>query len=83
MWPDPVVLSKPDIDGCLCLFCCVEPFCIEHLVPQRAVEPFIVTVLPRTARIDLDGPDADPVEPFPWRLGNEPRSGAGHNDLLN
>ena len=53
MWPDSIVLFQPDIDDDLSLFNCREPFGVEDFSSERSIEPFIVTVLPRTAGIDL------------------------------
>ena len=49
MWPDSIVLFQPDIDDDLSLFNCREPFGVEDFSSERSIEPFIVTVLPRTA----------------------------------
>ena len=46
MWADVIVLSEPLVDDDLSLLCRVEPFGIEHLAAQCAVESFVVSVLP-------------------------------------
>jgi hypothetical protein len=38
MWPDTVVLPKPNIDSDLSLSCGVEPFCVSHFFSQGAVK---------------------------------------------
>ena len=49
-----VVLSEPVIDDDLSLLGRREPFGIEYLTAQRAVEPLVVPVLPRRSRVDAD-----------------------------
>ena len=46
MWTDVVVLSEPLVDDDLCLLGCGEPFGVEPLVAQGAVEAPVVSVLP-------------------------------------
>ena len=63
MWPDVIVLSEPLIDHDLSLFGCGKPLGIENLVTERAVEAFIVSILPWRAWIDADWFDANLIEP--------------------
>ena len=56
MWTDVVVLSEPLIDDNLCLLCRREPFGVEHLVAQGAVEALVVSVLPGGTIIKVHGP---------------------------
>lgn len=63
MRPDMVVLAQPLIDDGLSLPGGSEPFGIQDLPAQGAIEPFVVAVLPWRARIDLNGFDADPEKP--------------------
>jgi len=53
MRPDMIVLPEPNIDDGLCLVDCAEPLSIEHFGPQCAVEAFVISILPRAARIYL------------------------------
>jgi hypothetical protein len=46
MRPDLIVLFEPLIDDGLCLAGCAKPFGIENFSAKRAVEAFIVSVLP-------------------------------------
>ena len=46
MRPDLVVLPEPDVDGGLSLSGRVEPFGIQDLLAQGAVEALVVSVLP-------------------------------------
>ena len=50
MWPDLVVLSKPQIDHDLGLFRAVEPFGVEDVATECSLEPLVVSVLPGIAR---------------------------------
>jgi len=47
MWSDVIVLFDPFFDDDPGLFDCREPFGIEDLAPERAVEALVVAVLPR------------------------------------
>ena len=44
------ILAEPVIDDTLRLLRCREPLRIENLLAQRAIEPFVASVLPCTAR---------------------------------
>ena len=63
MWPSVVVLSEPLIDDDLGLFCRREPFRIENLSAQRAIEPLVVSILPGRSGIDTDWFDSNPSKP--------------------
>lgn len=68
-----VVLLEPVIDDDLGLLCCGEPFGIEKLPSQRAVEPFVVAVLPGRSRIDVDRLYAYASEPALHCFGSKLR----------
>ena len=54
MGPDAVILPEPFSDDGSGLVEGNEPFRIQYFVAQGSVESFIVSVLPRRARIDPD-----------------------------
>ena len=58
-----IVLFEPGIDDDLSLFNCREPLGIEDLSSESTVKAFVISVLPRTAGVDLDRLDADLLEP--------------------
>jgi hypothetical protein len=55
----------------------VEDFAVEQLVAKARVEALDVTVLPRTAPLDVSGVGADRSDPFLHGLGHELRSVVG------
>ena len=59
MWADMIVLFQPGIDDHLGLFNGRKPFRIEDLSSESAVKAFVISILPRTAGVDLDRLDAD------------------------
>ena len=63
MRSDLIVLPEPGIDCDLSLFGGVEPFRVEHFSSKCSVEAFVVSILPGTSGIDLDGLDAGLLEP--------------------
>ena len=48
-----VVFDSPLLDHDLCLLQRIKDFSIQTLIPQLHVEALAVTVLPRTARLDV------------------------------
>jgi hypothetical protein len=68
---DPVVVPAPSLDQDLRLAQAVKDLAVEQLVPELAVERLAVAVLPRAARLDEQGPDAEPPQPFADRAGDE------------
>ena len=74
MRADVIVLFKPCLDDDLSLPDGAEPFGIEYFPSQRAVEAFVVAVLPRGARIDADRLDAGFGKPGLEVLGNKLRT---------
>jgi len=60
---DMVVLAQPLIDDGLRLPGGREPFGVQNLPAQSAVDAFVVAVFPRRARIDLDWRYADAEKP--------------------
>jgi len=51
----------------------LEPFDIQTLISQAAIEAFPKGILPRTARLDIERLDAFLLEPFFNSGGNELR----------
>ncbi len=58
-----IVLSEPDINDDLSLFDGREPFGIEDFFSERAIKAFVVSILPRTAGIDLNRFNSNLLEP--------------------
>lgn len=58
-----IVLLEPVIDDDLGLLGCGEPFGIEHLPAECAIEPFVVPILPRRPRRDADWLDTNSTQP--------------------
>jgi hypothetical protein len=59
MRPDRVVVAPPALDDDSGLSERVEDFAVEQLVAKARVEALDVTVLPRTAPLDVSGLGAD------------------------
>jgi hypothetical protein len=57
-----VVLPEPLIDDCRGLARGCKLFPIQNLSAERSIKAFIVIILPRRARVDLYGLDANAVE---------------------
>jgi hypothetical protein len=57
MRPDLVILFEPLIDHGLSLSGCAEPFGVDKLSAERAVEAFVISVRPKIAPLErfLDG----------------------------
>ena len=64
MGPDLVLLSQPNVYGGLCLTGRVKPCGVQDLLAHGAVEAFIISVLPRPARIDPDERAVIVIEAF-------------------
>jgi len=58
MRPDLVVFLPPTLDQNLGLFQGVENLPIQQLIPQLPVEAFVVAILPRAARFDIERLDS-------------------------
>ena len=71
VWSDRVVVMPPLLDEHLGLLQGIEDLSIEQLVAELAVEALVVSVLPGAAGLDIEGLDADPAEPGPYRIGSE------------
>ena len=71
MRPSVIVLVEPRGDHSAGLFDARKPLSIQHLAAERAVEPLVVSILPRRARIDLDWLDANSMQPSLQRFGDE------------
>src|SRR5262249_12930359 len=77
MRPDRVVVAPPALDDGSGLLERVEDFAVEQLVAKARVEALDVTVLPRTAPLDVSGLGADSCDPFLHGLGDKLRSVVG------
>ena len=66
-----IVMLPPALDQHLRLAKRGEDFHIEQFVAQLGIEALIVSVLPRTARLDIECSHADPAEPRAYCLGPE------------
>ena len=71
MGSDVIIFRWPDIDCHLRLFDAVEPLGIENFSAQRAVEPFVVAILPGATWVDLDRRHPNPSKPFLEVFSNE------------
>ena len=71
MGSDVIIFRWPDIDCHLRLFDAVEPLGIEDFSAQRAVEPFVVAILPGATWVDLDRRHPNPSKPFLELFSNE------------
>ena len=58
-----IVLSKPGVNDDLSLFDGREPFGIEDFFSERAIKAFIISILPRTAGVDLNRFNSNLLEP--------------------
>ena len=70
-WQDPFVLPEPNTDCDLGLSCGVEPLRVEHFPHQCSVETFVMSVLPRIARKELQRLDSDLLQPMLEAFGDE------------
>ena len=77
MRPDGVEVFKPRGDDYPCLCPTAEPFHVQALVPEFAVEALIDAILPWLARIDECR--RDPLIGYP--LQNGPRDELGGEDV--
>ena len=64
MRADVVVLTMPVLDQDLRLLEGVEDLSVEQFVPKPTIEALTVPVLPRTAWLDEQRCDVEPIEPF-------------------
>ena len=83
MGPDPVVLLPPLLDHDPCLLQRVEDLPIQAFLPQLPIEALAVPVLPRTARLDIQGTGSQSLEPVPQLPGNKLRPIVGTDILRN
>lgn len=63
MGSDMVVLFDPAIDCGLGLAGGSEPVCVEDFVAKRAVETFVISILPWRAWVNVNGFNANAFEP--------------------
>ena len=71
VWSDGVVMLSPAFDQYFGFFQCVEDLRIQQLIPELAVETFVVTIFPRTARGYEQRLHADPAQPVSDSMGRE------------
>ena len=81
MRPDLVVLSEPDIDGDLGLFCAVELFRIQNFPTERSVEALVEAILLGAAWVALHRLDANAFQPALKRCCDELRAVVRTNEL--
>jgi len=72
--PDRVVVASPPLDDDLRLLERVEDLAVEQLVPELAIEAFVVAVLPRAARLDVKRLHAYALQPLPQGNRDELRA---------
>ncbi len=68
-----IVLFEPAVDDDLGLPCRREPFGVQDFPAQRAIEAFVVSILPGRSRKDVDWFDVDALQPFPERCSDKLR----------
>src|SRR5271155_5002348 len=78
-----VVFHPPLLDHDLCLLQRVKDLSIQAFIPQLPVEALAVTVLPRTARLDVQRSRSHVPQPLPKFLGHELRTVVRSNILWN
>ncbi len=71
MRSDVVIFLDPAIDGCLGLVGGLKPVCIQDFIAKRAIESFIISVLPGTPWVNVNGFDADAFEPCLEEFGDK------------
>ena len=71
MRANSVVMSPPGFDEDLRFGQAVEDLPVQQLVAKRPIEAFIVAVLPRRSRRDVERLHADPGEPRLHGTGDE------------
>ena len=67
------VVGSPVLDRRLRFLQCVEDLAIEQLIAQFAFEALAITILPRTARLDVSSSGSDSGDPSLERLGGKLR----------
>src|SRR6516225_5667164 len=71
MRPHRVVVHSPPLDHHLRLLQGVEDLALQAFILQLAVEAFTVPILPRTARLDIQGLGSHRRQPLPQSQRNE------------
>ena len=66
---DRVVMLPPVFDKDLCLLQAVEDFSVQKFISELPIEAFIVSILPRAARLDVERLHADPAQPVSDSVG--------------
>src|SRR4051794_6348339 len=77
VWTNGVVVPSPTLDDHLGLLQSVEDFTVEQFITELRVEAFTVTVLPRTAWLDVGSLGSNGCNPLADGLGDE--LGAGRS----
>src|SRR5271167_3553683 len=83
MRPPRVVFHSPFLDHDLRLSQRVENLSVQAFIPQLPVEALAVTVLPRTARLDVECSRSQISQPLPKFPGHELRTIVRSNILWN
>ena len=63
MGPDGIVLLPPLFDKHLRFFDGIKYLAVKHLIPQLAIEIFIIPILPPTTYLNLPGPSSHTAQP--------------------
>ena len=71
MRPDRVVFHPPPLDQYLGLLQGIEDLSVEQLIPELPVEALVVTVLPGTARFNVERLNTNLAQPLPNYPGRE------------
>ena len=72
--PNGVLVPPPGLDDDACLASGPEPFDVQTLVSQPAVEALVGAVLPGLARVDVNGLDLVFGQPAQYRRADELRA---------
>ena len=74
MWAQSIVMIAPPAGDAADLLQAVEDLAIEQFVAQAGIEALDISILPRAARLDVEGGDTKPTEPFADGMSDELRT---------
>ncbi len=66
-----IVVPSPSLDKDLRLVDSIKDLTIEQFISQLPIEGLDIAVLPRTSRCDVQGLDADLLQPLPDIISGE------------
>ena len=75
-----IVLLPPPFDNHLGLFKSIENLPVENLISELSIERFVVSILPRAARLDEQSLDCDSPQNHRTRHGCDAWAGDGHSN---